>query len=569
MSDRISQSITATGAPAGVSGLVAPSTKPQFGDYQANGCMAAAKKMKTNPRAFAEKVLASLDLSDVAEKVELAGPGFINIFLKDDYITTQLTSAADDDYLGVETLQTAQKVVVDYSGPNLAKEMHVGHLRSTIIGDALARILAFKGCEVTRQNHVGDWGTQFGMLLAYMEEIGEVGESLADLEEFYRKSKSRFDEDPAFADKSRETVVKLQGGDEKCLAYWQAFLAESLEHCQSVYMALGVLLVPADVRGESSYNDDLPNVIADLKSAGLLEESDGAMGVFLDEFRNTDDERAFVIIRKSDGGYLYATTDLAAIRYRTQTLKADRILYVTDSRQAQHFAQVFTIAKNPDVKFAGDAVSLEHVPFGMMLGIDGRPFKTRTGGTVKLMDLLKEAQEKAEKLVAEKNPDLDESQRHEIASVVGIGALKYADLAQNRTSDYVFAWNKMLSMEGNTAPYMQYAYARIRSIFRKAADTGTNCSGEFRLAEPAERALGVKLLQFSETIELVAENCLPSMLCTYLYELSGAFMSFYESCPVLKADDKTRTSRLTLCDLTARIIKQGLELLGIETIEKM
>lgn len=558
------------GAPIGAPALVSPSTKPQFGDYQADGCMAAAKKMKTNPRTFAEKVLETLDLSDVAEKLELAGPGFINIFLKTDYLTDQLTqiSADDEKHLGVETVEKSQKVVVDYSGPNLAKEMHVGHLRSTIIGDAMARIFAFKGWEVTRQNHVGDWGTQFGMLLSYMEEIDEVSESLADLEEFYRKSKTRFDDDPAFAEKSRATVVKLQGGDENCLAHWKAFLNESLGHCSKVYQQLGVLLTQDDVRGESAYNDDLPNVIADLKSAGLLEESDGASGVFLDEFRNKDDERAFIIVQKSDGGYLYATTDLAAIRHRAGQLAADRILYVTDSRQAQHFAQVFLIAKRAG--FAPEQVILEHVPFGMMLGTDGRPFKTRTGGTVKLMDLLKEAQQRAEKLVAEKNPDLDAAARTEIASVVGIGALKYADLAQNRTSDYVFAWDKMLSLEGNTAPYMQYAYARIRSIFRKAADTGANCTGQLKLAEPAERALGVKLLQFSEMVDFVTDSCLPSMLCTYLHELAGAFMSFYESCPVLKADDdETRSSRLALCDLTARVIKQGLELLGIETVEKM
>jgi len=567
------------GAPAGAPGLVAPSTKPQFGDYQANGCMAAAKKMKTNPRAFAEKVLETLDLSDVAEKVELAGPGFINIFLKDDYLTDQLTKASDDDHLGVETLQASQNVVVDYSGPNLAKEMHVGHLRSTIIGDALARILDFKGWKVTKQNHVGDWGTQFGMLVAYLEVwemdiqsgVGQSGiggaAHINDLDEYYRKARELFDADPEFAQRSRNAVVKLQAGDQAALKYWKQFKQLSWEHCAEVYKKLGVLLHSSDIRGESAYNDDLPNVIGDLKTAGMLKESDGAKGVYLDEFRNKDDERAFIIVQKSDGGYLYATTDLAAIRYRTGTLNTDRILYVTDSRQAQHFAQVFMIAKRAG--FAPEKVILEHVPFGMMLGTDGRPFKTRTGGTIKLMDLLKEAQEKAEKLVAEKNPDLDESQRHEIASVVGIGAMKYADLAQNRTSDYIFAWDKMLSMEGNTAPYMQYAYARIRSIFRKAADVGINPSGEFRLSQPAERALGMKKLQFSEMIELVAENCLPSMLCTYLYELAGAFMSFYESCPVLKADEETRSSRLALCNLTAKIIKQGLELLGIYTVEKM
>ena len=549
--------------------------------------MAAAKKMKTNPRTFAEKVLETLDLSDVAEKVELAGPGFINIFLKDDYLTEQLAQTAGDDHLGVETVKPPQKVVVDYSGPNLAKEMHVGHLRSTIIGDALARIYAFKGWDVKRQNHVGDWGTQFGMLLEHLYDEGIItytdlqgsspgfggvvdGAKLSDLEEFYREAKGKYDEDPQVSDfrkRAGEKVVSLQSGDGKTLTAWGWFLSQSLDHCKEVYKLLGVLLTQDDVRGESAYNDDLPKVIGELKSAGLLEESDGAKGVYLDEFRNSDDERAFVIVQKSDGGYLYATTDLAAIRYRTGTLHADRILYVTDSRQAQHFAQVFLIAKRTG--FAPEKTILEHVPFGMMLGTDGRPFKTRTGGTVKLMDLLKESQQRAEKLVAEKNPDLDEAARTQIASAVGIGALKYADLAQNRTSDYVFAWDKMLSLEGNTAPYMQYAYARIRSIFRKAEAEGINCSGEFRLSEPAERVLGIKLLQFSEMIDVVTENCLPNMLCGYLYELAGAFMSFYESCPVLKADDETRTSRLELCNLTARVIKQGLKLLGIDTVEQM
>ena len=573
LSDRISRSMITAGAPTDAPGLVAPSTKPQFGDYQANGCMAAAKKMKTNPRTFAEKVLETLDLSDVAEKVELAGPGFINIFLKDDYLTEQPTQAAGNDHLGVETVKPPQKVVVDYSGPNLAKEMHVGHLRSTIIGDALARIFAFKGWEVIPQNHVGDWGTQFGMLTAFMQDMEkDIGKKthwagLGDLEVMYREAKKRFDTDPEFAECARENVVHLQSGDADIVRLWGDFTRISVDHCKDVYELLGVLLKPDDVRGESAYNDDLPNVIGESKSAGLLEESDGAKGVYLDEFRNSDDERAFVIVQKSDGGYLYATTDLAAIRYRTGTLHADRILYVTDSRQAQHFAQVFLIAKRTG--FAPEKTILEHVPFGMMLGTDGRPFKTRTGGTVKLMDLLKESQQRAEKLVAEKNPDLDEAARTQIASAVGIGALKYADLAQNRTSDYVFAWDKMLSLEGNTAPYMQYAYARIRSIFRKAADAGVNCCGEFRLSEPEERVLGMKLLQFSEMIDVVTENCLPNMLCGYLYELAGAFMSFYESHPVLKADDEIRTSRLAICDLTARVIKQGLDLLGIGTIEKM
>jgi len=423
----------------------------------------------------------------------------------------------------------------------------------------------FIGDTVIRQNHVGDWGTQFGMLTAYMQKFDLTTEGLADLEAVYRDAKKLFDSDESFANRAREMVVQLQAGDKQCLAAWRKFLDISLGHCQQVYDLLGVLLTREDVRGESAYNDDLPKVVADLDAAGLLEESAGASGVFLDEFRNKEDERAFVIVRKSDGGYLYASTDLAAMRYRAGRLQTDRILYVTDSRQAQHFAQVFLIARKAG--FVGDNVSLEHVPFGMMLGTDGRPFKTRTGGTVKLMDLLDEAVKRAGQLVSQKNPHLPPDQCEQIARVVGIGAMKYADLSQNRTSDYVFSWEKMLSLEGNTAPYMQYAYARIRSIFRKAGDDA-EC-GEISVHEPAERGLGVKLAQFAETIETVADACQPHLLCAYLYELAGAFMGFYESCPVLKADGPARASRLAMCDLTAKVMQKGLELLGIKTIEQM
>jgi arginyl-tRNA synthetase len=569
LESRISQAITAAGGPGDAPAIVARSGKPQFGDYQANGCMAAAKALGTNPRQFAETVLENLDLTDLAYKVELAGPGFVNIFLRDDWLTGQLTRNAADEKLGLDEPDQVRKIVVDYSGPNLAKEMHVGHLRSTIIGDALARVLEYQGHAVIRQNHVGDWGTQFGMLLAYMRETDSSSESLADLEDFYRRAKLRFDEDETFADTARQTVVALQSGDEDCLKNWQAFLAASLGHCQEVYKQLGAELGREDVRGESFYNKALPGVIEDLQAAGLLAESQGAAGVFLDEFRNKDDERAFVIVRKSDGGYLYATTDLAALRYRSGELGAHRIIYVTDSRQAQHFAQVFLIARRAG--FVPEGVQLEHVPFGMMLGDDGRPFKTRTGGTVKLMDLLEEARRRAEQMVREKNPQLSPRRAEEIARVVGIGALKYADLAQDRTSDYVFSWGKMLSLEGNTAPYMQYAYARIGSIFRKGqtGDSVDFTKAKIPLGHQAERALAVRVIQFPETIDAVAETSLPNILCAYLFDLAGAFMSFYENCPVLQARGESRLGRLALCDLTARIIKQGLALLGIETIEQM
>jgi arginyl-tRNA synthetase len=580
LNERLVAAMTRAGCGDEPDPILAPASKPQFGHYQANGIMASAKRAKTNPRQLAEAVVAELDLGDIAETVEIAGPGFLNITLRDDWLETQLAALAGDDRLGTAQPAQPQTVVVDYSGPNLAKEMHVGHLRSTIIGDALARILDFTGQTVIRQNHVGDWGTQFGMLTEYLIDAKIVrlggsatttgtGWSLGDIEEVYRESKKRFDNDPEFQERSRQRVVKLQASDDDTLTVWKWFVEESLSHCAEVYRELGVLLTKNDVRGESAYNDDLPEVIGDLDLAGLLAESQGARGVFLEEFTNKDNEPAFVIVQKSDGGYLYATTDLAAIRYRVKKLNADRALYVTDSRQAEHFEKVFVIARKAG--FAIEAVSLEHVPFGMMLGADGKPFKTRQGGTVKLMDLLDEATRRARQLVAAKaaqrGEPLDEAGLDETARVVGIGALKYADLSQNRTSDYVFSWDKMLNLEGNTAPYMQYAYARIRSIFRKGGQEAAGA--KICLNEPAERALAVKLLQLPETLDVVARSAMPNVLCGYLYELAGLFMGFYENCPVLKADDAVRASRLALCELTARTIRTGLELLGIDTLDQM
>ncbi len=569
---RLAAGLRAAGADENAPALVKPSARPEFGDYQANGCMAAAKALKTNPRQLAQQVIDAVDLSDVAEKVEIAGPGFINITLSAEMLESQIRKALSDPKLGVAPAATPQIIVVDYSSPNLAKEMHVGHLRSSIIGDAMARVLEFVGHTVIRQNHVGDWGTQFGMLLAYMDTLSvgdqvDVTEKLADLEAFYRQAKAKFDQDPEFADASRRAVVELQGGNEHYLALWQRFVSTSLSHCQAVYDRLNVTLGPENVYGESQYNGDLPKVVADLEEAGLLTESDGAQCVFLDEFKGKDDEPLPVIVRKSDGGYLYATTDLAAMRYRARHLGAKRILYVTDSRQALHFAQVFAVARKAG--FVGQAVSLEHIPFGTMMGPDGKPFATRTGGTLKLIDLLDEAEKRAAELIDEKSPELDARQRRQVAAVVGTGAVKYADLSQNRTSDYLFNWDKMISMDGNTAPYMQYAYARVRSIFRKGQLQETAAVGDVHIDAPAERALALKLAQLPEIIETVASDCMPNVLCAYLFELAGAFMSFYEACPVLKADEQTRTSRLMLCLVTARVIQCGLNLLGIETLEQM
>ncbi len=596
----MSEAFRAAGIPADVPVMIALPARAQFGDYQANGVMAAAKRMGANPHELARKVKDAAAVKEgkdvgkfiggLADKLDVAGPGFINIHLNYDWLSSELNDwiwkGVSVGRLGVPVPAHPKTVVVDYSAPNLAKEMHVGHLRSTIIGDALARVLDFIGHNVIRQNHVGDWGTQFGMLVAYLKDLLfqdpegiQADTALGDLEEFYRKAKARFDTDPGFADAAREEVVQLQAKESATYEMWERFRAISLLHCKQVYERLGVQLIPADIRGESDYNDDLANVVSALKETTLFRESHGAQCVFLALIKGKDGELLPMIVQKSDGGYLYATTDLAAIRYRCGTgpekpdwAPADRILYVTDARQALHFRMLFDVAKHPEVRFAPEEVSLEHVPFGTMMGDDGRPFKTRTGGTVKLMDLLDEAQQRALAFVSEKNPEMPEDQREQIARAVGIGAVKYADLSQNRSSDYVFSWDKMLSLDGNTAPYMQYAYARVRSIFRKGkglTEAG-KLEGAITLAEPAERVLGLKLAQFPETVETVARECLPSVLCSYLYDLAGAFMGFYESCPVLKAGDEgTRASRLLLCELTARAIQAGLNLLGIETIEQM
>lgn len=571
LDDRITAALHTLGAPDTVTAIVKPSARPEFGDYQANGVMAAAKQLKTNPRELATRLLETLDLSDVADKLEVAGPGFINIHLKNAWLseTVGWVSAR-------QPTPNTQTIVVDYSGPNLAKEMHVGHLRSTIIGDAVARVLEFQGHTVIRQNHVGDWGTQFGMLIAHMVSIAEqnggvsgVEPQLADLETFYREAKKRFDAEPAFADAARNYVVKLQAGDAACHALWQQFIDISLHHCEEVYERLGVSLTRADVMPESAYNADLANIVSELQAQGLLVENQGAQCAFLDEFKNKDGSITPIIVQKTGGGYLYATTDLAALRYRSGVLNIDRALYFTDARQALHFQQVFLLARKAG--FVREGVSLEHMPFGNMQGEDGKPFKTRTGGTVKLVDLLVEAEERAFTLVTEKNPELGEAERHDIARTVGIGAVKYADLSKNRNSDYIFNWETMLSFEGNTAPYLQYAYARIKSIFRRAGVDVDAISSAISLQESAERTLAMKLLQFTEATDSVAKEGLPNHLCTYLYELAGNFMSFYEACPILKEGvaEEVRNSRLQLANLTAKTLQTGLGLLGIGVLERM
>lgn len=571
LSEKVSQALIAAGAPADCEPQVRQSAKVQFGDYQANGVMAVAKKLGMAPRQLAEQVLSHLDLNGIANKVEIAGPGFINIFLDPAFLADNVNRALQSERLGV-TKPQAQTIVVDYSAPNVAKEMHVGHLRSTIIGDASVRTLEFLGHKVIRANHVGDWGTQFGMLIAYLEKqqqenAGEM--ALADLEGFYREAKKHYDEDEAFAERARSYVVKLQGGDQYFLQMWRKLVDITMSQNQITYDRLNVTLTRADVMGESLYNPMLPGIVADLKAKGLAVESEGATVVFLDEYKNKEGEPMGVIIQKKDGGYLYTTTDIACAKYRYETLHADRVLYYIDSRQHQHLMQAWTIVRKAG--YVPDSVPLEHHMFGMMLGKDGKPFKTRAGGTVKLADLLDEALERARRLVAEKNPDMSADELENLAKVVGIGAVKYADLSKNRTTDYVFDWDNMLAFEGNTAPYMQYAYTRVLSVFRKAGiDENAMNDAPVVIAEDREAQLAARLLQFEETLSVVAREGTPHVMCAYLYDLAGLFSGFYEHCPILSAEsEETRNSRLKLALLTAKTLKLGLDTLGIETVERM
>ena len=615
---------------AGIGGnpvVLQPAKNADFGDFQINGVMGAAKKAKQNPRELAQKVADALAGNAVVESAEVAGPGFINLRLNAAFLAQNIEAALLDGHLNVRQTKVPQTVVIDYSSPNLAKEMHVGHLRSSIIGDSLNRVLSYLGHKVIAQNHVGDWGTQFGMLVAYMvaqqQENAEF--ELADLEQFYRNAKIRFDEDEAFADTAREYVVKLQGGDEAVLALWRQFVDVSLQHAQAVYDTLGLKLTPDDVAGESKYNDDLQTVVDDLSAKGLAVDDAGAKVVFLDEFKNQDGEPAAFIVQKQGGGFLYASTDLACVRYRVGRLNADRLLYVVDTRQKLHFEQLFTTSRKAG--YLPENVSAEFIGFGTMMGKDGKPFKTRSGDTVKLVDLLDEAVDRARKLIAERNKpnsfeviykDLEEQKSkktaddyrtltkdfklevgeweieegsptlrtaikrkkisdnydieareniEEIARVVGIGAVKYADLSKNRSSDYVFDWESMLSFEGNTAPYLQYAYTRVQSVMRRAGEW--NQQAAVVLDAPLEKQLALELLKFEDVLQSVAETSYPHYLAGYLYQVATLFSRFYEACPILKAEGTSRETRLQLAKLTGDTLKQGLDLLGIDTLEVM
>jgi arginyl-tRNA synthetase len=590
LEDRISAAMSAAAGRGDCIAQVRPTTDPGFGDYQVNGVMALAKELKTNPKKLAERVVEKLNVSDICEEPEIAGPGFINLRLKPEFVATNLLEINKDaDRLGIEKADTPKTIVVDFSGPNIAKQMHVGHLRSTIIGDCICRTLEFLGHKVVRQNHIGDWGTQFGMLIAYlfyettatrMEKVfGKKPDnaldvlSLSDTEQLYREAKKECDSDPDFAKRSREYVVALQKREQGALNYWKRIVELSINECQAIYNQLEVTLSKDDVKGESEYNDDLPNIVDELKKKGLAVESDGAICVFPEGFKDKEGEPLPVIIQKSDGAYLYATTDLAAIRYRVNELKADRIIYVTDARQQLHFEMVFAVAR-----MAGWVKNTElvHVTFGSVLGENGKPLKTREGENVKLKELLDEAIQRAKQVVEEKNPELPTDKKDEIAKAVGIGAVKYADYSNNRTSDYVFSFDKMLAMDGNTAPYMQYAYARIKSIERKAQTRDVDIETELAevkklsLSEPAELDLAKHLIRYGEAIEAALSDYRPNYLTAYLYELAQKFSVFYTNCPVLDAGPDKRPTRLLLCDLTAKTIGHGLsELLGIEVVEQM
>jgi arginyl-tRNA synthetase len=539
-------------------------------DFQSNGALGAAKQMGRNPRDVAEAVIAAADLDDLADRVEIAGPGFINITLKNSFITSQVERAARDPRLGVPSSRSG-RVIIDYSAPNVAKEMHAGHLRSTVIGDALARICAFVGYEVIRENHLGDWGTPFGMLIEHLIDVGETegvdALSVGDLDGFYRAARQSFDASEAFQDRSRARVVALQSGDPETLRLWRLLVDQSVAYFTTVYERLEVLLTPGDVMGESAYNDLLPAVVTDLAAASLITWSDGAACVFPDGFTNRDNEPLPLIVQKSDGGFGYAATDLACVRDRVDRLHGDLLLYVVGADQHQHLSMCFQVAKMAN--WLPDTVRAEHVGFGNMLGADRKKFKTRAGGVVKLVDVLDEAHARATIALKERSPELTDDEIARRAQQVSIGSIKYADLSTERIKDYVFDYDRMLADRGNTGPYLQYAHARICSIFTKAAHQGL-AEGPVEFHHEAERSLSLLLLGFPEALSATLEDYQPSKLCTYLFDLAQGFTTFYENCPVLTAGDPAIVaSRLRLCRLTQATLAQGLNLLGIAAPDQM
>lgn len=548
---------------------VRPCPDPKFGDYQSNSLMALARERKMNPRQLATQVMTELDVAQWADSVEIAGAGFLNFRAKKSAMADLLKTAFHGEHLFFDYAPAPRIIVVDFSSPNVAKPMHVGHIRSTILGDAISRILRLLGHKVITDNHIGDWGTQFGKLIVgWKRDLNRQAlesDPLAEMERLYKKINSEFETDPETANLARRELVKLQEGDPENRAIWQEMITLSLREFEKVYKRLGVKF--DFILGESYYNSALKGLVQRLRDIGLAKKSEGATVIFFDDIPELKEKPA--IIEKSDGGANYTTTDLATLEYRLETWQPNEIVYVTDARQQLHFKELFTIFRR---WMPNAPVHLSHVYFGMILGPDNKPFKTRTGENIKLTDLLNEAEERALAVVTEKNPELPESERKEIARVVGIGAVKYSDLLPNRQSDYVFNWEKMLALNGNTAPYLLYAYTRVQSIFRKAEATltpGESLEPQFELSNPDELQLARHLMNFGITLEAAADEYRPNFLCNYLFELAGHFARFYESCPVLKASPPEKADRLALCQLTGKVLKQGLNTLGIETTEKM
>lgn len=539
------------------------------GDYQANGVMALAKRLGRPPRDVAEEILRRADLSGVAT-AEIAGPGFVNLTLSPDFLASQLTALRQDARLGIEAATRVKNVVIDYSAPNVAKEMHVGNLRSTVIGDALARMYRFAGHHVIARNHVGDWGTPFAMLIEHLldrDAIDGSNFSIGDLDGFYKEARTKFDADDAFKERSRARVVALQAGDRETLRLWRIIVDQSISYLALVYQDLGVTLTVDDVAGESYYNDMLSDVVADLYVEGLITESDGALCVFPPGFSNREGEALPLIVRKSDGGFGYAASDLAAVRDRVDNLGADEMLYVVGVPQAQHFEMVFTVARMAG--WLPDRVRCEHVTFGNVLGPDRKMFKARSGDSVKLASLLNEAIESADVALKERNTDLDEMARAELAVQIARAAIKYADLSTDRHHDYVFDLDRMIAFEGDTGPYLQYAHARLTSIFRRLGEPWDPSEVLFSLDTPQERHLSLGLLAFPEAFQASLTSLQPHRLCVYLFDLAQRLTAFYDACPVLTSEGDVREQRLALCDLTARTISIGLSVLGIDAPERM
>lgn len=553
---------------ANVKIMVENTKDKSHGDYATNLAMLLAKPLKKKPLEIAQIIVEKLSSDDKIDRTEIAGPGFINFFIKKDFLNTQINDLHNDPRLGVAKVTNPQTIVIDYSSPNVAKEMAVHHIRSTVIGDSVVRILEFLGHNVIRANHIGDWGTQFGMLIAYLEKKENENATaleLSDLEAFYREAKVCYDSDEEFAEKARSYVVKLQSGDSYCRQMWQKLVKITMEQNQAIYDRLNISLTEKDIMGESLYNPMLKPLVEDLTKKGLAVKDEGAMVVYLKSFADKDGNPRGVIVQKKDGGFLYTTTDIACTKYRCEKFHINRMICFADSRQHEHLLMAWEIARLAG--YVPEGVSLEHGAFGMMLGKDGKPFKTRSGGTVKLKDLLDEAIVRATKLFDSRSSDIADEEKENVIKTIAMGAVKYADLSKNRTTDYIFDWDNMLTFEGNTAPYLQYAYSRIQSIFKKTDIP----EGTIKIEHEAEEQLAQKLLKFNEVVNLAAEKAMPHLLCTYLYELSTLFMRFYEACPINKneIDKEVRMSRLSLCKTTQNIIKQGLSLLGINVLDRM